>query len=127
MIAVGVGFRSEISADEIEAVVRLALERYGLARQKLDLVATESAKAADPAVCEVARRFSAQLVSCSLEQLNRVASHVLTHSEPALKAKGVSSIAEGSALVAAGQNARLLGARVVSPRATCAVAVGDGP
>ncbi len=127
MIAVGVGFRSEVTADEIEAVVRLALAQFGVAGRRIDVVATESAKAAMPAVCEAAQRFSAELVACSLEQLDGVAGRVLTHSEQALKAKGVSSIAESSALVAAGRNGRLLGARVASARATCAIAVGDGP
>ena len=43
-----------------------------------------------------------------------------------LEAKGVPSIAEASALVAAGHGARLLGTRVATSRATCAIAVGDG-
>ena len=37
------------------------------------------------------------------------------------------SIAEASALVAAGRNACLLGARIATDIATCAIAVGDGP
>jgi cobalt-precorrin 5A hydrolase len=41
--------------------------------------------------------------------------------------KGVPSIAEASALVAAGRNARLLGARIAAGNATCAIAIGDGP
>jgi cobalt-precorrin 5A hydrolase len=40
--------------------------------------------------------------------------------------KGVPSIAEASALVAAGPNARLLGARVAANKVTCAIAVGEG-
>jgi len=40
--------------------------------------------------------------------------------------KGVPSIAEASALVAAGSNARLLGARVAANRITCAIAIGEG-
>ena len=44
----------------------------------------------------------------------------------ALNAKGLPSIAEASAIVVAGRNARLLGARVATERATCAIATGDG-
>jgi cobalt-precorrin 5A hydrolase len=40
--------------------------------------------------------------------------------------KGVPSIAEASALVAAGHNARLLGARVAAEKATCAIAISEG-
>ncbi|MBN9540643.1 MAG: cobalamin biosynthesis protein, partial [Alphaproteobacteria bacterium] len=43
-----------------------------------------------------------------------------------LKAKGLPSIAEASALVVAGRDGRLLGARVASERATCAIAIGEG-
>ena len=40
--------------------------------------------------------------------------------------KGVPSIAEAAALVAAGSNARLLGARVAANKVTCAIAIGEG-
>jgi cobalt-precorrin 5A hydrolase len=43
-----------------------------------------------------------------------------------LETKGVPSIAEASALVTAGRNARLLGTRVATQQATCAIAVGEG-
>jgi cobalt-precorrin 5A hydrolase len=43
-----------------------------------------------------------------------------------LEAKGLPSIAEASAIVVAGRNARLLGARVATERATCAIATGEG-
>lgn len=126
MIVAGIGSRSEISADEIERVVRQALDAFGVPVERLDLVATESSKVADPAFPEAARRLSAKLVACSMDELGRVSSRVLTRSQRALEAKGVPSIAEGAALIAAGRNGRLLGARVATPRATCAIAVGDG-
>jgi len=43
-----------------------------------------------------------------------------------LEAKGVPSIAEASALVVAGRNGQLLGERIATERATCAIASGDG-
>ena len=58
--------------------------------------------------------------------LDRVAGQVLTPSKFVLEAKGLPSIAEASAIVVAGRNARLLGARVATERATCAIATGDG-
>ncbi len=36
------------------------------------------------------------------------------------------SIAEASALVVAGRNGRLLGTRVATAQATCAIAIGEG-
>jgi cobalt-precorrin 5A hydrolase len=126
MIVAGVGFRRNASVDELEKVVRLALGVFQLPAERLDAVATESKKATDPAIGEAARRLSARLVACTVEELDRVAGEVLTPSKLVLEAKGVPSIAEASALVVAGRNARLLGTRVATAQATCAIAVGDG-
>jgi cobalt-precorrin 5A hydrolase len=126
MIVAGVGSRREVAADELERVVRLALDSFRLSAECLEVLATESAKAAEPAFREVALRLSVRLMGCSTEELHEVAGQVLTPSRLALETKGVPSIAEASALIGAGRNARLLGARVATERATCAIAVGDG-
>jgi cobalt-precorrin 5A hydrolase len=126
MIVAGVGFRRGTSADEIERVVRLALGLHDLPVERLSALATESDKATEPAPSEVAQRLGVRLVACTVMDLDRVAGQVLTASKLVLKAKGLPSIAEASALVVAGRNARLLGARVASERATCAIATGEG-
>ena len=94
--------------------------------ERLDSVATESEKATDPVFAEVARRLSVRLVACTVDDLDRVAGRVLTPSKLVLKAKGLPSIAEASALVVAGREGRLLGTRVATERATCAIAIGEG-
>ncbi|MBN9091042.1 MAG: cobalamin biosynthesis protein [Reyranella sp.] len=126
MIVAGVGFRRGASADEIEKVVRLALGVFELPAERLEVLATESEKAAEPAFAEAAHRLSAKMTACTVEDLDRVAGQVLTLSKLVLESKGVPSIAEASALVVAGRNARLLGTRVATALATCAVAIGDG-
>jgi len=127
MIVAGVGSRRAASADELEQVVRQALDVFKLPADRLDALATEQAKAGEPAFQQAAQRLSVRLVGCTLNDLDRVASQVLTPSARVLEAKGVPSVAEASALVAAGRNACLLGARVATDVATCAIAVGDGP
>lgn len=126
MIAAGVGCRRDTSADEIEQVVRLALDTFHLAAERLEAIATESEKATEPAFSEVARRLGVKLVACTAPDLDGVGDRVLTTSAQVLKAKGLPSIAEASALVAAGRDGRLLGARVATERATCAIAIGEG-
>jgi cobalt-precorrin 5A hydrolase len=126
MIVAGVGYRGATSADEIERVVRMALGVFDLPAERLEMLATESAKATDPALSEAARRLSVPVTGCTLDDLDRVAGRVLTPSKLVLETKGVPSIAEASALVVAGRNGRLLGTRVATPQATCAIAVGDG-
>jgi cobalt-precorrin 5A hydrolase len=126
MIIAGVGYRRATSADEIERVVRMALGVFDLPAERLEMLATESEKATDPALSEVARRLSVPVTGCTLDDLDRVAGRVLTPSKLVLETKGVPSIAEASALVVAGRNARLLGTRVATAQATCAIAIGDG-
>jgi cobalt-precorrin 5A hydrolase len=126
MIVAGIGCRRHITADDLETVVHMALGVFRLPAERLALVATERGKAADPAFAEVARRLSVQLVPCTIEELDRVGGQVLTTSKRALETKGVPSIAEASALVVAGRNGRLLGPRVATATATCAIAEGDG-
>lgn len=127
MIVAGVGSRRVASAEDLEQVVRQALDLFKLPAGRLDVLATEQAKAAEPAFRQAAERLSVRLVGCALNDLDRVSSQVLTPSARVLEAKGVPSIAEASALVAAGRNACLLGARIATDVATCAIAVGDGP
>lgn len=124
MIVAGIGFRKGTSAEEIEEAVRSALQTYDVAR--IDAIATESGKADDPAVMEVAKRLDATVAFCAIDDLGSVAHRVLTPSGTVMKVKGVPSIAEGSAVFAAGGNARLLGPRVATARATCALAEGEG-
>lgn len=126
MIVAGVGCRRETSADEIERVVRMALGMFGLPVERLDAVATESERATDPGFVEAVRRLSAKLVACTADDLDRVAGRLITPSKLVLKAKGLPSIAEASALVVAGHQGRLLGTRVATERATCAIAIGEG-
>jgi len=126
MIVAGVGFRRGASADEIEKVVRLALGVFQLPIERLEMLATESEKATEPAFAEGARRLAVKVTACTVEDLDRVAGQVLTPSKLVLESKGVPSIAEASALVVAGRNAKLLGTRVATALATCAIAIGDG-
>ena len=126
MIVAGVGFRRDTSADEIERVVRLALGMFDLPAERLEAIATESAKATEAGFPEAARRLSVRVVACTVADLDRVAGQVLTRSKMVLEAKGLPSIAEASALVVAGRNGRLLGTRVATERATCAIATGEG-
>jgi cobalt-precorrin 5A hydrolase len=126
MIVAGIGSRRETGADELEKVVRMALDMYRVPAERLEALATESEKATMPAFIEAARRLSVRLVACTVEDLDRVAGLVLTPSKLVLETKGVPSIAEASALIAAGRDARLLGTRAATAGATCAIAVGEG-
>jgi cobalt-precorrin 5A hydrolase len=126
MIVAGIGCgRGALSADIVSLILSV-LASFGIAREKLDAIATETAKADECGIVHAARYLSVRLVKCSLADLEGVADKVLTRSARVQALKGVPSIAEASALVAAGNNSRLLGARAAADKVTCAIAIGEG-
>ena len=126
MIVAGLGFRRGTSTEQLERVVRLALDSFDVPADRLQAIATETQKAAEPSLPELARRLSTAIVACTLNDLAGMAGRISTPSQRVTAAKGVPSIAEAAALVAAGRNGRLLGKRVATREATCAIAIGDG-
>ena len=126
MIVAGIGCGRETSSEDIVSLISVALSNFGIARENLTAIATETSKADQHGIAGAARWLSIPLVRCPVADLGRVADQVLTRSSRVQQIKGVPSIAEASALVAAGSNARLLGARVAANRVTCAIAIGEG-
>jgi cobalt-precorrin 5A hydrolase len=126
MIVAGIGCGSGTSSEDIVSLIFTALSNFGIARENLTAIATESSKAEERGIANAAQSLSIPVLRCPVAELGRVADRVLTRSLRVQEIKGVPSIAEASALVAAGPNARLLGARVAANKVTCAIAVGEG-
>jgi cobalt-precorrin 5A hydrolase len=126
MIVAGIGCGHETAAEDIVSLIAVALSNFGIAQENLTAIATESSKADERGIISAARSLSIPVLRCPVADLGRVADRVLTRSLRVQEIKGVPSIAEASALVAAGPNARLLGARVAANKVTCAIAVGEG-
>jgi cobalt-precorrin 5A hydrolase len=110
----------------VVSLIFAALSTFGIAHEDLSAIATETSKADESGIANAARSLSVPLVRCPVADLGRVADRVMTRSSRVQALKGVPSIAEASALVAAGHNARLLGARVAANKVTCAIAIGEG-
>lgn len=125
MLVCGIGCRLGASAADIEAAIDAA-RCASKCDEKIAIMATETSKLDEPGLREAARRLGATLVAYDIDALDSQAGLVLTISEAAQRHKGVSSVAEAAALLAAGANARLLGRRAAVQTATCALAVGDG-
>jgi cobalt-precorrin 5A hydrolase len=126
MIVAGIGCGRETSSDDIVSLISVVLSNFGIAPENLTAIATETSKADQQGIAGAARSLSLPILRCPLADLGRVADRVLTRSLRVEAIKGVPSIAEASALVAAGPNARLLGARVAANKVTCAIAIGEG-
>ncbi len=108
MIVAGIGCGRETSAEDIVSLIVVALSSFGIAQENLAAIATETSKADERGIASAARSLSIPIVRCPVADLARVADRVLTRSLRVQEIKGVPSIAEASALVAAGANARLL-------------------
>lgn len=126
MIAAGIGCRKGVRPAEIESILAAALETFGVDRSELAAVATEQSKGDDTALREVAVNMAVPLRLYPVARLDEVSHLILTASQRVQELKGVASVAEAAALLAAGRNARLLGPRIATASATCALARGDG-
>jgi cobalt-precorrin 5A hydrolase len=126
MIVAGIGCGRETSSEDIVSLISVALSNFGITPENLTAIATETSKADEQGIAGAAHSLSVPIVRCPIADLGLVADQVLTRSLRVQEIKGVPSIAEASALVAAGSNARLLGARVSANKITCAIAIGEG-
>ena len=126
MIVAGIGCGRETSSEDIVSLIFVALSNFGIAQENLTAIATETSKADERGIASATRSLSIPIVRCPVADLGRVADQVLTRSLRVQEIMGVPSIAEASALVAAGPNARLLGARIAANKVTCAIAIGEG-
>src|SRR6185312_1205973 len=75
MIVAGIGFRRSVAADEIVALVELALDRASLARDALGRLATIAALAETPAFTEAARRLNVTAMPVTESALAAAAPH----------------------------------------------------
>jgi cobalt-precorrin 5A hydrolase len=126
MIIAGVGCRRGVSAAEIEAAVRAALARLGLASAALEKIAAPAVKAAEGGIAAAAATLGVPLVWVAQEDLTLAGGRVTTRSERVAALMGVPCIAEAAALAAAGARARLLLPRIAVGPATCALADTGG-
>lgn len=125
MVACGIGCRKGAPVEDIEAAIRAA-RKAAACEDAISVVGTEAGKLDEPGLREAVRRLGVALVGYDAEALNGVSKAILTVSPAAQRHKGVFSVAEAAALLAAGDNAVLLGPREAVQTATCALAVGIG-
>ena len=122
MIVAGVGCRRGAPAPDVEAAIRAALARAGIAASALDAIATIAAKRGEAAIAAAAAKLGVAVVVVTDDDLKAAGPRTKTRSERVLALAGVPSVAEAAALAAAGPAARLIGARLVIGAATCALA-----
>jgi len=106
------------------------LQQHDLALSAIDCLASSAHKAAETGLLELAGHLRLPLVWLSAEQLAPYDGALSGASSLSKQLTGSAGVAEASALAQAertGQKARLLGAKLRSASATCALAVARLP
>jgi cobalt-precorrin 5A hydrolase len=128
MIVAGIGCKRGAAARDVEAAIRAALERAGLAAGALDAIATMLGKNEEPGIAAAAKNLGIRIVALQQSELEAAGARAATRSERVLALTGVPSVAETAALAAAGADARLIAPRLVVGGAACALAAsGEAP
>jgi cobalt-precorrin 5A hydrolase len=120
MRTMGIGFRAAADLASLQDAMRLALEVSG--GQKIDALVTEAAKSREKVFRELAQLLGVPGLGVSQTDLAQMITP--TQSQRIQDKFGTGSLAEAAALAAAGPNAVLVAARVVSGdgKATAAIA-----
>jgi cobalt-precorrin 5A hydrolase len=123
MIVAGVGCRKGVSETEVLDGIWAATARFGVPR--LDALATAELKREEAAILAAAARLGLPVIVVGDEALAAAGPAARTRSERVIELVGAPSVAECAALAAAGEGARLYGARVVTGAVTCAIATDE--
>lgn len=122
VLAVGVGCERDAPPEETLALVRATLEEHRFAEGAVACVVSVDVKADEPAVHAVAEALGVPARFFTAARLEQETPRLATPSETVFRAVGCHGVAEAAALAAAGPAARLIVAKTVGGRATCAVA-----
>jgi cobalt-precorrin 5A hydrolase len=124
MIVAGIGLRTGASWQEIVALITLATQNASLSLGDLGGLATLNTRATEAGFIGAAEHLKLRAIAIAPETLRAASAGVRTHSSRVQALYGVGSVAEASALAAAGADSRLLLCRIASERVTCALAQG---
>ena len=119
--AAGLGARRGVAAADLVDLLREALARHNIDLSQVTLFTLES-KAEEQGFHEAAEILGLQLVFLPLADLRARKGAAPTHSPRVQAMFGVGSVSEAAALVGAGPGSRLLGPRIATRIAACALA-----
>lgn len=122
MIALGLGARRGTSVADLRTAVDAVLAEAGLTAAEVTVLATLDRRAAEPGVRELALDLQCRLVGRTAEEL--AGQSVPNPSRTVAGVLRTPSVAEASALLAAGPGAGLIVPKRVFPCVTLALAAG---
>lgn len=118
----GFGFRAAATLDSLRSALQMASTGSVIT---ITALATAADKASHPALTELARELAVPLIAVPLAQLTASSTATAPPNHRIPERYGARSVAESSALAAAGHGAQLLAARAVSAdkMATASIAI----
>lgn len=122
-LAIGIGCRRLVSADQIDAAVRAALA--GDPFEQIRVAATIDAKAQEPGLLEFCARHALPLRTFSREQIATLAGAVPTPSDIVRDHLGIEGVCEPCALLAS-PGGRLIASKTALDGVTVAIATTSG-
>jgi len=122
MIVAGIGCRRGAAVEDVLAAITVALGEAHLGAEALDWIAAPAEKGGEAGIVEAAERLRRPLILVPPDRLQAAGERTVTRSERVVALFAVPSVAEASALAAAGDTAQLLVSRRVAGGATCALA-----
>jgi cobalt-precorrin 5A hydrolase len=125
IVAAGLGCRKGCPAEEIVALVRLAMERAELSMEVLSGLFAPAFKHGETGLGEAARALGVPLVLIPEPVMKAAEPRAVTRSERVIALTGLASIAETAALAGAGLSSHLVQPRIASRNVTCAIAASD--
>lgn len=124
-LSIGVGFRKAATAETLAALVREALSRLPPELAGWPTSLATIAEKDRPALRDAAVLLGLPVLILPKAALTGTEDRVTIISEAARACHGIPSVAEASALAAAGPGAQLVVTRIAVADATCAIAVGS--
>ena len=122
MIVAGIGCRRGVSAAEVQAAIEAAFAGDAFVGRRPDLLAAPAAKEREQGIHRAAAALGLRLMWISQTALQAASPRTRTRSLRSMAAMNVHSVAEASALAAAGPGARLVVERLALGPVTCALA-----
>jgi cobalt-precorrin 5A hydrolase/precorrin-3B C17-methyltransferase len=122
VLVVGVGCERDAPADELVTLVRTTLAAAGLAEGAVALVASIDLKSDEPAVHAAAEALGVPARYFSAAELEAQTPRLVSPSAVVFRAVGCHGVAEAAALAAVGGQGRLVVAKALGGRTTCAIA-----
>ena len=122
MIVAGMGCRRGTPVNELEATLLSTCDRARIDPASIRALATGRIKANETGLIDLAQRLGLPLHIVGDEELRASAPRTHTISRQSLAHTQSTSLSEAAALAVAGASALLIATRIVTKRATCALA-----